>query len=142
MSSLNQCNFIGRMGRDPEVRVTANGTKVAQFSIGCSEKFRDASGSQKENTEWINVVVWKNLADIVEKIGRKGQLVLVSGKMQTTSWDDPSGQKKYKTEVVGRQWQILSDPNFKGQDENYNQENPNYNKPIYNQTSVEDDLPF
>ena len=142
MSSLNQCNFVGRMGRDPEVRMTPSGSKVAQFSISCTEKFKDASGQKQEKTEWINIVVWKKLAEIVEQIGKKGQLVLVSGSMQTQSWDDPNGQKRFKTEIVGRNWQILHDPNFTGGQQDVNQDNngaPDYNQAPPPQDDV---LPF
>ncbi len=146
MSSLNQCNFIGRMGRDPEVRMTPSGSKVASFSIACTEKFKDGNGQQQEKTEWVNIVVWKKLAEIVERIGRQGQLVLVSGAMQTQSWDDQNGQKRYKTEIVGRQWQILHDPNFKSQQNNNgnatqnNDYSPGFGGDV--PPAPEDDLPF
>jgi single-strand DNA-binding protein len=140
MSSLNQCNFVGRMGRDPEVRMTPSGSKVAQFSIACTEKFKDRNGQSQEKTEWINVVAWKNLAEIIERIGRKGQLVLISGAMQTQTWDDPNGVKKSKTEIIARQWQILNDPNFNSQSQQ-----ENYNAPDYNDvppSPTDDELPF
>lgn len=115
MSSLNNCQFIGRMGRDPEVRMTPSGNKVATFSIACTEKFKDRNGQLQESTEWVRVVVWKKLAEIVEKLGKQGQKVYISGKMKTESWDDPGGVKKSKTEIIANQWFILQDPNFKGQ---------------------------
>tara|TARA_R110002020_G_scaffold448962_1_gene661904 strand:+ start:319 stop:756 length:438 start_codon:yes stop_codon:yes gene_type:complete len=145
MSSLNQCNFIGRMGRDPEVRMTPSGSKVASFSIACTEKFKDGNGQQQEKTEWVNVVVWKKLAEIVERIGRQGQNVFVSGSFKTQTWDDQNGQKRYKTEIVGRQWQILNDPNFNGQQSNGSQpQNTPNNQPNddFGQPPQDDDLPF
>ncbi len=126
MSSLNQCSFVGRMGRDPEVRAIPSGSKVAEFGIACTEKFKDANGQTQEVTEWVSVVAWKKLAEIIERIGKKGQLVLVVGKMKTKSWEDPNGIKKYKTEIIASQWQILNDPNFKSQNNSHGYEGDGY----------------
>jgi len=108
MATLNQCQFIGRLGKDPEVRVVAGGKKTAKFSIACSEKFKDQNGEVKEKTEWINCVVWDKLADVVEKYVKKGSQIYVSGKLQNRSWADPqSGQKRFATDIVIRELQML-----------------------------------
>jgi single-strand DNA-binding protein len=97
---LNRVDIIGRLGKDPEVKMVKNGT-VANFSVACSEKWRDkATGEQKERTEWINVVCWnEKLNEIIEKYLRKGSLVMVTGKFQTRQWEK-NGEKRYTTEVV------------------------------------------
>jgi single-strand DNA-binding protein len=98
---LNQCNFIGRLGRDPEIRTTQSGAKVANFSLAVSEKYKDKSGQKQEKTEWVNVVCWnEGLISVIESYLSKGTQVYISGKMQTRKWSDQSGNNKYTTEIV------------------------------------------
>jgi single-strand DNA-binding protein len=98
---LNQCNFIGNVGRDPEIRTMQNGDKVANLSIADSETWRDKqSGERKEKTTWVPVVVWGNLAGIVEQYVSKGSKIMVSGKFQVRKWQDQSGNDRYSTEIV------------------------------------------
>jgi single-strand DNA-binding protein len=99
--SVNKVILIGNLGRDPEVRTTQSGTKVANLSLATSENWKDKnSGERKEKTEWHRVVIFGNLADIAEKYLRKGSKVYISGQLQTRKWTDQSGQEKYTTEVV------------------------------------------
>jgi len=99
--SVNKVILIGNLGRDPEVRTTQNGTKVANLSLATSENWRDKStGERKEKTEWHRVVIFGTLADIAEKYLKKGSKVYVCGQLQTRKWTDQSGQEKYTTEVV------------------------------------------
>lgn len=101
MGSLNKVMLIGNLGKDPEVRTTPQGAKVASFSIATTESYTDKSGTKHDKTEWHNVVLWRGLAEITEKYLRKGSMVYVEGKLQTRSWDDKqSGGKRYATEVV------------------------------------------
>jgi len=102
MSSINKVLLIGSLGRDPEIRTMQSGDRVANLSIATSEKWRDKnSGEMKEKTEWHSVVVFNDgLANICEKYLKKGSKVYVEGSLQTRSWEDASGEKKYKTEVV------------------------------------------
>lgn len=105
---LNQCNFIGRLGNDPEVRYLPDGKAATTISIGCSEKWKDKqSGEQKERTEWIRCVSFGKLAEIMGEYLRKGSLVYVSGKMQTKKWQDQSGQDRYTTEIVISEMKML-----------------------------------
>lgn len=98
---LNHCEFIGNVGRDPEIRSMQNGDKVANLSIAVSETWRDkSSGERKEKTTWVPVVVWGNLAGIVEQYVSKGSKIYVSGKFQTRKWQDQSGADRYSTEIV------------------------------------------
>jgi single-strand DNA-binding protein len=99
--SVNKVILIGNLGRDPEIRTTQNGTKVANLNLATSESWRDkSSGERKEKTEWHRVVIFGSLADIAEKYLKKGSKVYVSGSLQTRKWQDQSGAEKYTTEVV------------------------------------------
>jgi len=100
MSSLNQVTLIGNLGKDPEIRRLNNGDAVANFSIATSEKWTDkGSGEKRERTEWHRVVAWGKIAEIIEKYVKKGDKIMVQGKLQTRSWEK-DGHKNYTTEVV------------------------------------------
>ncbi len=100
--SVNKVTLIGNLGRDPEVRFSQNGDKIANLSIATSESWNDkASGERREKTEWHRVVIFnKHLADIAEKYLKKGSKVYLEGALQTRKWTDNSGVEKYTTEVV------------------------------------------
>ena len=100
--SINKVTLIGNLGRDPEVRFSQSGDKIANISIATSETWNDkASGERKEKTEWHRVVIFnKFLADIAEKYLKKGSKVYVEGALQTRKWTDNAGMEKYTTEVV------------------------------------------
>jgi single-strand DNA-binding protein len=99
--SVNKVILIGNLGKDPEVRATQTGSKVANISIATSENWKDKNtGERREKTEWHKVVIFGSLADIAERYLRKGSKVYVSGQLQTRKWQDQSGQDKYTTEVV------------------------------------------
>lgn len=99
---LNQCQFIGHLGRDPETRTFSNGNKVCNLRLAVSERWRDKqSGEQKEKTEWIPVSVFQDgLIRVCEQYLRKGSKIYVSGKFVTRKYQDQSGQDRYSTEVV------------------------------------------
>ena len=100
MADLNKCSFIGRLGKDPDVRQIPNGDQVATITVAVSEKYTNKAGEKVETTEWVSAVLWRQLAEIAEKYLKKGDSVYIEGKMQTRSWDDKtSGEKKYKTEI-------------------------------------------
>jgi len=100
--SVNKVILIGNLGRDPEIRSTNDGTRVANLSVATSESWRDkATGERKERTEWHRVVVFNDrLVEIIEKYLKKGSKVYLEGALQTRKWTDQSGQEKYTTEVV------------------------------------------
>ena len=100
--SVNKVILVGNLGRDPEVRSTQDGTKVANLSIATSENWRDKnSGERRERTEWHRVVIFnERLAEVAEKYLRKGSKVYIEGQLQTRKWTDQSGTEKYTTEVV------------------------------------------
>jgi len=108
MAALNKTLLIGNLGRDPEIRKTQGGTSVASFSLATTEKFSDRSGNRQEKTEWHNIIIWGNLAELAGKYLKKGSLVYLEGKLQTSSWEDKNGGgKKYKTEIVVSLMQFL-----------------------------------
>lgn len=95
---LNNCQFIGNVGRDPEIR-DVNGSKVASFSIACTEKWKDKNGERKERTEWVNCSVWGALASIVEQYVTKGSKLYIAGRLETREYEK-DGVKKYATQIV------------------------------------------
>lgn len=98
---LNEVNLIGNLGRDPEIRNTQTGGKVANLSLATTEKWKDKStGERREKTEWHRVVIFGPVAEVAEKYLRKGSKVYVKGKLQTRKWTDQSGNDRYTTEVV------------------------------------------
>lgn len=105
-NDLNQCNFIGRTGQDPEIRYAQSGTAIANFSIAVGYKYQD-----NESTEWVRVVAFGKLAEIIGEYVSKGKQLFVSGRMQTRSWDDKEGNKRYTTEIVANTIQFLGDKN-------------------------------
>jgi single-strand DNA-binding protein len=100
--SVNKVILVGNLGRDPEIRSTQDGTRVANLSVATSESWRDkASGERRERTEWHRVAIFnEKLVEIAEKYLRKGSKVYIEGSLQTRKWTDQSGQEKYTTEVV------------------------------------------
>jgi single-strand DNA-binding protein len=97
--SLNKCMFIGRLGRDPEVKYTQDGTPVTNFSIAVSEKWTK-NGEKHENTTWVNIVAWNKLADLCKQYLAKGREVFIEGKLSIRPWEDKDGNKRTTTEVV------------------------------------------
>jgi single-strand DNA-binding protein len=99
MKSLNKVMLIGNLGKDPELRYTSSGTAVANFSMATSSSYKDQDGNIQERTEWHNIVAWKKLAEITGEYLHKGAKVYVEGQLQTRSYDDKNGVKRYTTEV-------------------------------------------
>ena len=103
MVSLNKVMIIGNAGRDAELRYLANGTAQAQFSVACSRRYPGPDGEWKEDTEWFNVVVWRELAERISQTVTKGKQVYVEGRLSTRTWDDDQGVKHYRTELIAVQ---------------------------------------
>ena len=105
---VNKVILIGNLGSDPEVRYTPDGVPVANFSLATSESWNDRNtGERQERTEWHRLVLWRKLAEIAGQYLKKGARIYVEGKLQTRSWDDQSGQKRYTTEIVVNDMQML-----------------------------------
>lgn len=114
MSGVNKVILLGHLGGDPEVRYTKNGKAMARFSIATSESWATQEGERQERTEWHRVVVWGKLGELCGQYLSKGRQVYLEGRIQTRSWEDKEGQKRYTTEVVGQTVQFLG----KGSGEN------------------------
>lgn len=106
--------LIGNVGKDPEVRYLESNPqnaganpKVATFPLATSERYRDRAGDVRENTEWHNIVAWRNNADVAEKYIRKGTQVYIEGRLRTRQWTDQAGAKRYTTEIVVDTLQLL-----------------------------------
>lgn len=106
---INKAIIVGNLGRDPEVRYTANGSAVANVTVATSESWKDKqSGERQERTEWHRVVFFGRLAEIAEEYLKKGSQVYIEGSIRTQKWQDKeSGQDRYTTEIVARDMQML-----------------------------------
>ena len=108
--SLNKVMLIGNVGRDPEVRYldgNSGNAKVATFTLATTERYRDRNGETRENTEWHNIVAWRGNADVAERFVRKGTQLFIEGRIRTRSWDDQTGNKRYTTEIIVDNLQLL-----------------------------------
>lgn len=151
--SVNKAIIVGRLGQDPEVRYTQSNAAVATLSIATSEKYKDRNGQMQETTEWHRCVAWGRTAEICQQYLKKGSLVYVEGPIQTRSWEDKSGEKRYTTEIKVLSMQML-DSKGMGQDNgNYPNQNmqsngssqPTQHKEpvdVSNTQGSDDDLPF
>lgn len=147
--TVNKVILIGRLGKDPEMRYTASGTAVVNFSMATNHFAKDQDGNNTDMTEWHQVVAFGRTAEVAGEYLNKGKLVYIEGRLQTRSWDDQNGQKRYKTEVVCSNLQLLGS---KGDSEIPHSEAPAMEKTIDNNnekenetaktTEEEDDLPF
>lgn len=142
--SINKAILIGNVGNDPEVRHLEGGTPVANFSLATSETYTNRNGEKVTQTEWHNIVVWRGLAEVVEKYVKKGTQLYIEGRIRTRSWDDREGNKRYTTEIVCDVLQMLG---RRGDSNDNNQQQAsetssatNVDTPISNEP--DDDLPF
>jgi len=104
---LNKVILVGRLTRDPELKSLPSGESVCSFGLATNRFWTDRKTSEKQKkTEYHNIVVWRRLAEIASQYLKKGGLVLIEGRIQTRSWDDPTGNKRYRTEVVGEKMQL------------------------------------
>lgn len=108
MGSVNKVILLGNLGADPQIRYMDNGTAKATFSLATNEIYKNKDGERVTQTEWHNVVLWRGIAETAEKYLRKGDQVYIEGKITYRSYDDKEGNKKYITEVVGREMSLLS----------------------------------
>jgi single-strand DNA-binding protein len=104
---LNKVMLIGHLGGDPELKYTPGGAAVATFNIATNEVYKDKDGNQQEKTDWHRIVAWNKLAETAAEYLKKGQQVYVEGRLQTRSWNDKDGNKRYTTEVVAGTFQFL-----------------------------------
>ena len=105
--NFNKVVIVGRLTQDPEKRaIPDSGLSVANFSIATNSYFKNKSGESQEKTEFHNVVLFGGVADVASQYLKKGSLALIEGRLQTSSWEDKDGNKRYKTEIVGEKLQL------------------------------------
>lgn len=148
-ATLNKVTIIGRLGKDPEIRQTNGGTKIASMSVATEEKWRDKqSGEQKSRTEWHRVVVFNDkLTEIVEKWVRKGDLVYLEGQLMTRKWTDQQNVERYTTEIAlprfGGVVKMLSSKNGAQQGNGGGQSTGSTSRgSVPSQAELDDDIPF
>lgn len=147
--SVNKAILVGNVGKDPEVRHLEGGTSVARFTLATSDSYKNKSGEVVKNTEWHNIVAWRQLSDLAEKYIRKGSQIYVEGKITNRQYDDKDGNKRYINEIVadnirllGRKEDSFAPPSSSGSVRTQSDSMP-VNLPEEPDQSVEgDDLPF
>ena len=108
MASVNKVIIVGNLGRDPEVRYTADNRAITNIAVATSERYTDKnSGEKKEITEWHRIVFFNRLAEIAGEYLKKGSSVYVEGRLQTRKWTDNQGTEKYTTEIVDEYWTFI-----------------------------------
>ena len=140
--SVNKVILIGNLGQDPELRYTPGGAAVTNFSVATNEVWKDNDGNKQERTEWHRVVLWRKLAEIAGEYLKKGSKVYIEGRLQTRSWEDKDGSKRYTTEVVADSMTMLD---AKGESSGGTSSPPSEASeppPPESGSDEEDDLPF
>lgn len=105
---VNKVILIGNVGADPDIRYLEGGTAVANLRLATTESYKNKNGEKVEQTEWHTIVLWRGLAEIVEKYVHKGMRLYIEGRIRTRSWDDQNGAKRYTTEIWADNMQMLS----------------------------------
>jgi single-strand DNA-binding protein len=104
--NYNKAIIIGNVVADPEVRTTPSGQQVCSLRVATNRVWTDQSGTKQTKTEFHSVVLWRRLAEIASQYLRKGGMVMIEGRLETRSWDDQAGNKKYRTEIIGENMQL------------------------------------
>ncbi|MBT4483914.1 MAG: single-stranded DNA-binding protein [Candidatus Latescibacteria bacterium] len=145
---LNKVMLIGNLGADPEVKYSASGTPIASFNMATSDNRKNKDGEWEDRTEWHKIVMFGRQAEICKDYLKKGSKIFLDGRLQTRSWDDQSGQKRYLTEVVGNNMVMLdsksqaSSMNESEHDTSYSNSEDMPESPPNNLPKADDDLPF
>ncbi len=105
---LNKIMLIGNLGRDPELQITADGTPVAKFSLAVSRNYKASNGERKEETEWFNIVAWKQLAEICDRYLQKGMKVYIEGRLTQRKYTDRDGNQRTAVDVIATDMQMLT----------------------------------
>ncbi|HOY41690.1 MAG: single-stranded DNA-binding protein [Sphingobacteriales bacterium] len=145
--SVNKVILIGRLGKDPEVRKINATTTVCNFPLATNESYKNQDGSYTEQTEWHNIVMWRGVAERAERILKKGSTIFVEGKLRTRSWEDKENHKRYTTEIVVENFQLLDKRESSGTSQAANNENKTGSETTTSSETVtepnfDDDLPF
>jgi single-strand DNA-binding protein len=138
MASVNKVILLGNLGSDPEVRYTPSGKAVANFSLATSEKYTNKEGEKEEKTEWHRIVAWARLGEICGEYLSKGSQIYIEGRIQTRTWEDRDGNKRYTTEIVAQTMQMLGGSKKGGEATSIEESHPS-EEPI---SIPDDDIPF
>lgn len=145
MASVNLWIGIGNLGRDPEMRYTASGEAICNFSIACTDTWKDKqTGEKKEQTEWVRISFFGKLAEIAGQYLKKGSQVYIEGSLRTRKWTDKDGQERYTTEIRGEEMKMLGgrqDSGERAPADDYAPA-PQRNKPKPSFDDLGDDIPF
>ena len=137
--SVNKVMILGRLGCDPEFKFTPSGTAVCNFTMATSEKWTDKSGQKQEKTEWHRIVVWGKVAELCNQYLEKGRQAFVEGSLETRSWEDKQGNKRYTTEINARSVQFIGGKNEQGSNEKPMEQSY---QPQVNTDFTADSIPF
>ena len=107
MAGVNKVILVGNLGRDPELKYLEGNIARVNFSLATTETYKDKNGNRNDQTEWHNIVLWRNMAESAEKLLKKGTQVYIEGKLQTRQWTDKEGHKRSTTEIVGESFVVL-----------------------------------
>jgi single-strand DNA-binding protein len=138
---VNKVILIGNVGKDPDIKRLDNGTVIAKFPLATSEAYKNRDNEKVTSTEWHNIVFFQAPAEIVEKYVKKGDALYVEGRIRTRSWDDKDGNKKYMTEIIGNNIQMLGGGG-KSDSQSASQVQESTGAPQENIPDEGDDLPF
>jgi single-strand DNA-binding protein len=142
--TVNKVILMGRLGADPELRYTPSGTAVATFNLATNMVWRNQEGNTQEKTDWHRVVAWRKLAEVAGEWLKKGSYIYLEGRLQTRSWDDKDGNKRFTTEVIADSIEFVGSKKDERTADTYEPPSP----PEYPEQSTddsspqEDDLPF
>lgn len=138
-NDLNRCDFIGRLGKDPDVRYSTSGDAIASFSLAIGSQWKDKSGNKQESTEWVNCVAFGKIGEIIGQFLYKGSQVYISGRLKTEKYQDKSGADRYSTKIVVNNMQMLGNR----QESNPDQESKQQQKQAGGSgfEDMDDDLP-
>lgn len=139
MAGVNKVILVGNLGADPEIRYTADGTAVATFRIATSRKWKNKDGEQVDQTEWHRIVAWRRLGEICAQYLSKGKQVYIEGRLQTRSWEDKDGNKRWTTEIIAQNLQMLGRA---GDVKDVPEESRTTQEELVDETPLNDDIPF
>ena len=139
--SLNKVLLIGRLGADPEIKQMVNGKSVARLSLATSQSWKDKNtGEKKEKTEWHRVVFFRRIAEVCGEYLKKGSSVYIEGSLRTRDWEDDQGNKRYTTEIIGREMQMLG--GRRSEDNMDQSPQMNSSSPQPEEGLIDDEIPF
>ncbi|MCH8029872.1 MAG: single-stranded DNA-binding protein [Candidatus Dadabacteria bacterium] len=142
MASVNKVILVGNLGRDPEIRYSPSGKPVANFTIATTEVSTSKEGEKREFTEWHRIVAWGRLAEICGEYLTKGKSVYIEGRIKTRQWEDKEGNKRWTTEIVANNMQMLGSPGERQKMDSTQEEMEGANMDMGDEPLGSDDVPF